>query len=362
MSIIFSLGNNNIIIKRSIMNLLSLFNGISGGMLACERAGLKIDKHYASEIDKYANQITMKNYPKTVMLGDVTKWKDWELPKIDLMIWGSPCQDLSIAGKDRQGLDGARSGLFWEAVKIWQKVKPKYWIMENVASMSQEAKAMISWQLGVEPIMINSALVSAQQRKRLYWTNIPVEQPKDKGIFLKDILESDICEKDKSYCIDACYYKGINIDQYLEKSRRKIVFQPLATELKSYALTTKYSGYSFPHDFIKHKKSCVFQPIRLGQIGKGGQGQRVYSVHGKTISLSANGGGQGDKTGLYKIDLPDGYYTIRKLTPIECERLQTYPDNFTEGISNTQRYKTLGNSFTIDVIVHIITSINFKQQ
>lgn len=227
-------------------------------MLACERSGLGIGEHYISEIDKYANQVTMKHYPDSIQLGNVNKWREWKLPKIDLMIWGSPCQDLSIASKTREGLDGARSGLFWDALEIWKQVRPKYWIMENVASMSKEARAMISWQLGVEPIMINSALVSAQQRKRLYWSNIQVEQPEDKGILLKNILEYGVCEKDKSYCIDACYYyKGTNIDQYLEKNRRQI----------------------------------VFQPIRIGDIGSKAQAHRVYSVEGKSVSLSANGGG-----------------------------------------------------------------------
>lgn len=319
------------------MNLLSLFNGISGGMLACEKAGLKIDKHFASEIDKYANQVTLKNYPDTVMLGDVTKWRDWKLPKIDIMIWGSPCQDLSIASKTREGLEGARSGLFWDALEIWKVVRPKYWIMENVASMSKEAKAMISWQLGVEPIMINSSLVSAQNRKRLYWTNISVEQPEDKGILLKDVLESDYNITAKhSVNLSAVY----GLKGYAELNN------------KSKTLTASaYKGYG--NDGV----TIITEPIRLGQIGKGGQGQRIYSVECKTISLSANGGGQGAKTGLYKIDLPDGDYFIRKLTPIECERLQTYPDNWTEGISNTQRYKCLGNSFTVDVIVHMLSGI-----
>lgn len=173
-------------------------------------------------------------------------------------------------------------------------------------------------------MMINSALVSAQQRKRCYWTNIPnVTQPCDKGILLNYILESGIGWQDKSYCMTASY-SGAVIENTLSRSQRTMIAEPIT------------------------------KPVRIGQYGKGGQGQRIYSVHGKSITLSANGGGQGAKTGLYKIDLPDGEYIIRKLTPIEAERLQTLPDNYTAGISTTQRYKCIGNAWTVDVIAHIL--------
>ncbi len=187
--------------------------------------------------------------------------------------------------------------------------------------MSKESKEKITEILGVEPILINSALVSGQQRKRLYWTNIPnIEQPKDKEIILQDILEEGFSWNKKAYC-----------------------------------LTASYSKAYFPHDFLRKQRQM--KAIKIGFIGKGSQGQRVYSIKGKSVSLNANGGGQGVKTGLYKIDLPDGDYVIRKLTPIECERLQTLPDNYTEGISNTQRYKCIGNGWTVDVIAHILRGI-----
>jgi DNA (cytosine-5)-methyltransferase 3A len=301
------------------MNVLSLFDGISGTQQALNNLGLNVDNYFASEIDKYAIQITQKNFPNTIQLGNVLDVSGFNLPHIDLMVWGSPCQDLSIAKKDRKGLDGKRSGLFWEAVRIWKEVKPKYWLMENVASMSKDVKDIISKELGVEPTMINSSLVSAQQRKRLYWTNIPVTQPQDLNIYLKDIIESGDVDKLKSYCIDASYYKGTNLKTYLEKAKRQVVFE---------------------------------RPNRIGEFNSGGQGDRVYSTDGKSVSLSANGGGRGAKTGLYYTDS-----VIRKLTPIECERLQTFPDDYTSGISNTQRYKCLGNSFTIKVIEHILKNI-----
>ena len=172
------------------MRVLSLFDGISCGQLALKRAGVRIDTYYASEIDKYAIKVTQHNFPNTIQLGDVTKI-DFNkfIGKIDLLIGGLPCQDLSIAKKDRKGLEGSRSGLFFKYIEALKTIKPKYFLLENVASMKKEDKDTITEIIGVEPIMINSALLSAQQRKRYYWTNIPgVVQPEDKRIFLKDIL------------------------------------------------------------------------------------------------------------------------------------------------------------------------------
>lgn len=378
------------------------------------------------------------------------------LGKFEIMCGGSPCQDLSIAKKNRLGLDGERSGLFWEYVRILKEVKPKYFILENVNSMPKEAKVIITETLGVEPIMINAALVSAQNRKRLFWigklvdkrhighwdsadyekVNIP--QPHDEGILLKDILENGDSDRLKSYCIDANYFKG-----------------------------GKIGG--------THQSSTRNYTIRIGQIGKGGQGGRIYSPDGKSVGLSALGGGGGAKTGLYAIKPNEAYdyyndkivpnnkaktlgtnpqsttavagqlvavpvalrnrgdgkkpeyngtgkansmttvqtdsmvcivkeatkkgyviatdgqsidlsfptsktrrgrvgdkvknlmtsqnigvFTdsiIRKLTPIECERLQGLEDNYTEGVSNTQRYKALGNAFNVDVVSHILSFI-----
>lgn len=337
------------------MNVLSLFDGISCGRVALERAGIKVDTYYASEIDKYAIKITQKNYPDTIQLGDVNNIDFTQfIGKIDLLLGGSPCQDLSIAKQNRQGLKGERSKLFWKYVEALNIVKPKWFIFENVASMKKADKDIITKELGVEPIMIDSALVSAQQRKRLYWTNIPgIQQPEDKHIYLQDILESGYTDRLKSYCIDASYFKGTNLEQYLEKKRRQIVFE---------------------------------KPFKVGQFNSGGQGDRVYAIEGKSVTLSANGGGRGAKTGLYLIPVQydrknkprfDGKTNtlttvqkdnmvwnieemyIRKLTPVECERLQTLPDNYTEGISNTQRYKCLGNAWTVDVIVHILKYIKY---
>lgn len=368
------------------MIVLSLFDGISCGQLALQRAGIPVEYYFASEIDKYAVQVTQKNFPNTIQIGDVTKI-DW-VPfkgKIDLLIGGSPCQDLSIAKQNRQELKGERSSLFFNYLDALRTIKPRYFLLENVASMSKEAKATITELLGVEPIMINSALVSAQQRKRLYWTNIPnVTQPEDKGIVLQDILEDGLVirgeEKSncitssvqrttpsmyfeqhqnglKAYCLDANYWKGSSLEYMLDKHKREQIAVPVALRNRGEGKKPEFNGTAKANSLTTVvTDSMICEPIRIGNIPNLGKGQanRIYSVRGKSICLNANGGGGGAKTGLYKVDLPDGDYIIRKLTPIECERLQTLPDNYTSGISNTQRYKCIGNGWTVDVIAHIL--------
>lgn len=330
--------------------VLSLFDGISCGQVALQRAGIKVDRYLASEVDKYAIKITQKNFPNTEQLGDVKNVWAKNLPKIDLLIGGSPCQDLSIAKVGRKGLDGERSGLFWHYVRLLRTCKPKYFLLENVASMSKDNKQKITKVLGVEPIMINSALVSAQQRKRLYWTNIPnITQPENKGLVLADILENGLPYEKKAKALTASYCGAILSDS-LARKRRSMIFNPYNNKLN-----TEKSA-SFGTNPQCQTSKCGQVVIKPGQLVGGGQSQRVYDVKGKSICLSANGGG-GAKTGLYKIDLPDGQYAIRKLTPVECERLQTLPDNYTEGISATQRYKCIGNGWTADVIAHIFSFI-----
>lgn len=259
------------------MNVLSLFDGMSCGRIALERAGVPVTNYFASEVDKYAIAVSKQNYPDIKHIGDVTQVRASDLPQIDLLIGGSPCQGFSFAGK-QLNFDDPRSKLFFEFVRLLKETKPKYFLLENVR-MKKEFQDIISQHLGVEPIKINSSLVSAQNRVRLYWTNIPnVTQPDDKGIVLKDIIESGHVDRDKSHCLDANYYKGGNLKSYFEKHRRQLVFS-------------------------------------------------------------------------------DDGLTYRKLTPVECERLQTVPEGYTEGVSNTQRYKMLGNGWTVDVISHILKNI-----
>jgi DNA (cytosine-5)-methyltransferase 3A len=373
------------------ITVLSLFDGISCGQLALKRANIPVKKYYASEIDKYAIQVTQKNWPDTIQIGDVKNVWARNLPKIDLLIGGSPCQDLSIAKNDREGLKGKRSSLFWHYVRLLRTCKPKWFLLENVASMPKESKEIITREIGVEPILINSALLSAQQRKRLYWTNIPVTQPEDKGIVLKDILEKSVqlIPGEKAMSVPEATKKGyaeimpgdcVDLTQMSSKTRRGRSMKEKSNCLTTgeckfyqyvgqpkrlggfYGQVTRWGIYG------KEGKSPTLTasmgmgggfvpmvPERLGNIEgqKDNQANRIYSVRGKSVSLNANGGGGGAKTGLYKIDLPDGDYIIRKLTPLECERLQTLPNNYTAGISDTQRYKCIGNGWTVDVIAHI---------
>jgi len=305
------------------LNVLSLFDGISAGQLALKRTNIKINNYFSSEIDKYAIKITQKNFPNTIQLGNILEWKNWNLPKIDLVMGGSPCQGFSTAGKGLN-FEDPRSKLFFEFVNILKKYRPKYFLLENV-KMKKEWQDIISDYIGIEPILINSSLVSAQSRKRLYWTNIPnVVQPEDKKIYLKDIIENGSVDRDKSYCIDANYYKGGSLKNYLEKSRRQIV------NLSS-------------NDFHQSEKRLMVKTIPHGYI------KENIVARNKYPSLAA----QNPDT-KYLIQ-PENENAWRKLTVIECERLQTFPDNYTEGVSNTQRYKALGNSWTVDIISHIFS-------
>lgn len=326
------------------MNVLSLFDGISCGQVALERARIKIDKYYASEIDKYAIQVTQKNYPNTIQLGDVTKWREWNVDwsSIDLLIGGSPCQGFSFAGK-QLNFEDSRSKLFFIYVEILNHIKninPKIiFLLENV-KMKKEFQDIISERVGTEPIEINSALVSAQNRVRLYWTNIPnVQRPEDKHIYLKDIIEHGFVDQGKSYCIDANYFKGGNLKSYFEKHRRQLVF-----ELKK----------DHNQIFI-----CRENGRRLTPDGNKRDDIKGKIVRGYEINFSG-------KSGTLTTVLKDNYliedFIIRKLIPIECERLQTLPDNYTEGISNSQRYKCLGNGWTVDIIVRILSYIDVKKQ
>lgn len=291
------------------MNVLSLFDGMSCGRIALDRVGFKIDNYFASEIDKYAMQVSKANYQDIIQIGDVTKvYGGYISEKIDLLIGGSPCQSFSNAGGDGNGFDG-KSKLFWEYVRILKEVQPTYFLLENVIMKKKEWQDIISKTLGVEPIMIDSKLVSAQRRPRLYWTNIPnVTQPQDKQILFKDILDSDVVKYELSDVLKN-RYKQTHID-----NGTKLVIGTTVIE------------------------------------GKIGQRDRVYGVNNKIPTLIATDYKQPKQV------LVDGI--LRKVTPLEFERLQTVPDNYTKCVSDTQRYKMLGNGWTVDVIAHILSFIN----
>jgi len=323
------------------MNVLSLFDGMSCGQIALDQLGIKVDNYYACEIDKWAIKVAKENYPNMHHLGDVCELKGKDLPKIDLLIGGSPCQGFSFAGK-QLNFNDPRSALFFEYVRLLKETKPKYFLLENVR-MKQEYQDIISEHLGVKPIKINSSLVSAQNRVRLYWTNIPnIEQPEDRGIILKDILEDGIVDRDKSFCLDANYFKGGNLKSYFEKHRRQLVFSP------AYIVGRRLNKDGIREDYNKDipLTQCL-------QVKKDNTKTGCLTTVGKDNVISVL------PHGRYKDaynQLEDGVH-YRKLTPIECERLQTVPDNYTDCVSNSQRYKMLGNGWTVEVIKGILNNI-----
>lgn len=292
------------------MRVLSLFDGISCGRVALERAGIPVDVYYASEIDKYAIQVAQNNYPDTIQIGDIRKIDFSEyVDKIDLIIGGSPCQDLSNYKYDRgevKGLEGDKSSLFYYFVKAIRTIKPKYFLLENVATMQQKWADIISKELGVKPIRIESALVSAAERHRLYWTNIPVNTlPQDKHLCLKNILlpESEIPEK--------YWYKKYPVNFYGED-----------------------------------KKVCA-----IIQLNGHRQTKEVYSPNFKCNTLLCDGNGGNLVKKVWQNN------KVRKLTPVEYERLQTLPDNYTDCVSDSRRYTAIGNGWTVDVIAHIFNGL-----
>jgi len=455
------------------MNVLSLFDGMSCGQIALNKLGVKVNKYFACEIDKYAMQVTQHNFPDTIQLGDVqfvTK-ETFGNHKIDLVIGGSPCQGFSFAGK-MLNFDDPRSRLFFEYVRLVKDLKPKYFLLENV-KMKKESQDIISKYMGVEPIEINSSLVSAQTRKRLYWTNIPnVSQPEDKGVVLGDIIESGYIDdrmvnEGKSHCLTARYPGAVWWNSIERRQRTMVSLEQVDDKLRHPEATKK--GYAeagedegldltFPKSktrrgrAMKDKSNCltaasqemgvVIDPSKPNQINpdksaksssddeKGTQPHmqdRVFHEDGKSHALTSSFASRtnvgkfeedkelrpativgrrlnergvredynkdvpmtqclqvkhnSDKSGtLTTVDkdnvlsdnepgrYPDAYndkkLSWRKLTPLECERLQTVPDGHTlvmedgkQKVSNSQRYKMLGNGWTVDVITHILKNM-----
>ena len=387
------------------INVISCFDGMSCGQESLKQLEIPVEKYYASELDKYAIAVTQHNYPNTIQMGDVTKWKEWDIEwsEIDLVFGGSPCQGFSFAGK-QLAFDDPRSKLFFVFVDIInhiKKVNPDVkFLLENVR-MKQEYLDIISEHMGVQPVKINSALVSAQNRVRYYWTNIAeLEQPEDKGILLKDILETG--NETHGAAIRGRYLPNGKTEQRLELNGKE----------KSNSITTV------------QKDSLVTRCIQVGKADLKGHDyiKRVYSPNAKAPTLNANGGGnlepkvaltqhgnklrhpEATKKGYAEVGVGEGldltfpksktrrgramieksncltavscdYGVVekpkltdtglqwRKLTPLECERLQTVPDNYTlvpwqkRMMSNSQRYKMLGNGWTIEVIKHIFKNL-----
>lgn len=353
-----------------LRTVLSLFDGMSCGRLALDKAGIEYDTYYASEIDKYAIKVAIHNYPDTVELGDINSWKEWSVDwsKVDLILAGSPCQGFSFAGK-QLAFDDPRSRLFFVFVDILNHVKtvnPKVkFLLENVV-MKQEFKEIITQQVGVEPVLINSALVSAQNRRRLYWANWSFGQPEDKGILLKDIIET---EAD----FNSVILKG-RYAEWWEKN-------------KDFQLGKKYSSLDADKAICmtaRQYASWNGNYVSIFQKPRGNNHGGVRAKDGKTPCMSANSWQDNNHlvfkaksqtilSTIYKenaksmvkrnkLGLLVNDSIVRKLTTVECERLQTVPDNYTAHVSNTQRYRMLGNGWTVDVIAHILSSIDSGEQ
>jgi DNA-cytosine methyltransferase len=400
------------------MNVLSLFDGMSCGQQALDRLGIKVDNYFASEIDKYAIQVTMANYPNTIQLGSVVNVDGYSLPKIDLLLGGSPCQSFSFAGK-RKGMSTkceteiltlehylelksegyefeGQSYLFWEYMRLLNECKPTYFLLENV-EMGEKWERVLSKAIGVNGIHINSALVSAQNRKRIYWTNIGmqpsglfgdlesiIEQPKDRGILLKDVLESEVDEK---------YYLSKKTIATITRHGNKIIDEKENPKQSCTIHANYFKMGGRDQQYIIHN----MMP-RSSTSGKGGTGH-LSRNDGKTYCLDTGNtnaveifltskdkrlkqtidendliDGEVKALDVYNQSIHDRYPTlkdprhndralfdgsrIRRLTPIECERLQTVADNYTNYVSDSQRYKMLGNGWTIEVIIHILKYIN----
>ncbi len=297
------------------MNVLSLFDGISCAYLALKKLNIPITNYYASEIDKYAIQVSKANNPNIIHLGDVRNIEPTKLPKIDLLIGGSPCQDLSNAQKG-EGLKGEKSRLFYEYIRIFKEVKPKYFLLENVQN---KWGSLMSEIIGVEYKLINSSLFSAQSRPRYYWTNIQLEElPNDLNKEkIKDIKEENVDEK-----------------YFLNK-------KPIINFLNSIDIDSKK---------LETKEGIIKLFDLPKEVHNDNERQRrVYSLESKSPTILA----RTDTTKIYD----NG--RIRKLTPLECERLQKIPDNYTSICSDTQRYKMIGNAFTVDTIAHILKGIKY---
>ena len=368
------------------MNVLSLFDGSSCGQVALERCGIKVDNYFASEIDKWGIKITQKNYPNTIQVGDVRFVSARVVPDIDLILAGSPCQGFSFSGK-QLAFDDPRSALFFEFTRILEECR-RYnpnvkFLLENVR-MKQEYQDIISGYLGVEPVAINSSLVSAQNRYRLYWCNWDITQPEDKGLTLKDVLVEGVGDSvrnqgtkvmktdiDKAHCLLARDYKGFGNQDMTGVRTCELREYDKSEECHHVGTALDING----HDILKRVYSDTGKSPTLNSMGGGNREPKVLVARMVGRRINPDTGKRDD----YNYDIPikqrieprkdersgclttvekDNLVvekgTYRPLLPLEMERLQTLPDNYTEGVSNTQRKKMLGNGWTVDVISHIL--------
>lgn len=356
------------------MNVLSLFDGMTCGQLALERASIKVDQYFASEIDPYAIKTTMKNYPNTIQLGDVKNWRNWNLPKIDLLIAGSPCQGFSMAG-NQLNFEDPRSKLFFDFVDVKKALNPKNYLLENVKMRKDWAK-IITRYMGIEPVMIDSALVSAQQRLRNYWSDIKIfKQPEDRKIYLKDVLEIENDEQthDKILMTTADFQVKVR-KHYIDRKQLALYLRfhkgitnkttkEIADEMDLPKTHVAHwfrldDSFAIPESEIWEQLKNVLgikdnhydKAITEFEIKNNNfdMAKRIYHINGKHPTLTTLTGGGQRKT------ITDGQEMFY-LSPVHCERLQCVPDDFTAGVSPSQRFKMLGNGWTIDVVSHIFS-------
>jgi DNA-cytosine methyltransferase len=340
------------------LNILSLFDWMSCGQIAINKLWIKDYEYYASEIDKYTISVTQHNYPNTIQLWDIKDilivWENWEIIKcpyydllnVDIIMWWSPCQGFSFAWK-QLNFEDPRSKLFFEYVRLVKEIKPRYFILENVKMKKEYQNVITEHLFWVEPIEINSALVSAQNRKRLYWVwelqedwtykQLKIQQPQDKGILLQDILEDEVDEK---------YNISNKHTEAMLRCRSSWKLNLPNIEWKCWAIIASY--YKIPQDWPYIK--CLYNPNHSNN--------RIYWIDWKSPTLNAMQWWNRQP----KI-FEENNFNIRKLTPTECQRLQTVPDNYFDwlNISNSQKYKMLGNGRTVDVIAYILSHLQLKQ-
>jgi DNA (cytosine-5)-methyltransferase 3A len=383
------------------MKVLSLFDGMACGMIAMQLAGMEVESYDAYEIDKYAIKTAQHNFPMIKEHGNVFDADFTQYEGVDFLIGGSPCTYWSIA--QTKNRETVASGMGWELfsryVRALHEAKPKYFIYENNKSMSKAIRASIDKAFGFEAVLINSALVSAQNRQRLYWvgkrnedgtySKVNVEQPADRGILLKDVLDSavamDLTCNDKSYTLTASY-DGACAWNTIERHQRNMVAEPLVATKngESFAITANYVHIQdYPNDYAAHTIEKSVKPLVAERIPPYGTDKsRPVQYVGYAIEFDDDGkpikaiGKDGKKIVIYEIcdgkitikgkqypiKLKDGYYIIRKLTVRECMRLQTVPEWYEFPVSNTQAYKMLGNGWTVDVIAHILRGLKEAYQ
>ena len=302
------------------MNVLSLFDGMSCGRLALDRLGIEVDQYYAAEIDKYAIQVTQENWPETIQLGDVTQIKAKDLPKIDLILAGSPCQGFSFAGK-QLAFDDPRSALFFEFVRILKECNPKYFLLENV-KMKKEFLEIITQQVGAEPILINSALVSAQNRQRYYWTNIPgVEQPEQRGGVLRDILETESVSDEFRYSQKSIDYMNRGNEKWQQAgNRRADRYEQTADKDKSFAITANWHK-GVPYNYFKEEKQD--KPIKVGM--------NVEEV----------------KVRKHEVDIPSLQYLLREMKVESKKTNKQIAEETNQPITKVEHWFRTDSSFAI---------------